>query len=240
MSEDRTREEFFEEMIRQWAECNEVCDVAVPRERKREGLEKADRYMDILPGADYVLTQTLNYIFSNGLTTGSIMQDKVLDKFLYKHNDRGTTNLHELRNAIGMAITHGASGLRWKEGNIYQYKWGTYRALTYVAGGIRKIVGYIVAKDGGFVPPLQFDNKDYREYQDFLRELDKQDIILLSKSEFTIVRNDTSSIYGHSPLLADQERLDLLVAVYERLNYDIRYDGPGRIIIRPKDGYVSG
>lgn len=240
MSEDRTREEFFEEMIRQWAECNEVCDVAVPRKRKTEGLEKADRYMEILPGADYVLTQTLNYIFSNGLTTGSIMQDEVLDKFLYKHNDRGTTNLHELRNAIGMAITHGASGLRWKEGNIYQYKWGTYRALTYVAGGIRKIVGYIVAKDGGFVPPLQFDNKDYREYQDFLRELDKQDIILLSKSEFTIVRNDTSSIYGHSPLLADQERLDLLVAVYERLNYDIRYDGPGRIIIRPKDGYVSG
>ena len=67
-----TREAFFEEMIRQWAECNEVCDVAVPRKRKTEGLEKADRYMEILPGADYVLTQTLNYIISNGLTTGSI------------------------------------------------------------------------------------------------------------------------------------------------------------------------
>jgi len=40
--------------------------------------------------------------------------------------------------------------------------------------------------------------------------------------------------------LRDEARLDLLTAVYERLNYDIRYDGPGRIIIRPKDGFRSG
>ena len=40
--------------------------------------------------------------------------------------------------------------------------------------------------------------------------------------------------------MRDEARLDLLTAVYERLNYDIRYDGPGRIIIRPKDGFVSG
>ena len=71
MSDEMTREEFFEEVIRDWTECNTVCDLAVPRTRKIEGLEKADRYMEILPGADYVLTQTLNYIFSNGLTTGT-------------------------------------------------------------------------------------------------------------------------------------------------------------------------
>lgn len=235
-----TREEFFEELIRNWAECNTVCDVAVPREKKKEGLDKADRYMQILPGADYVLTQTLNYIFSNGLTTGSIVQDDVLDKFLYKSNDRGTTNLHEIRNTIGMAITHGASGLRWKDGNVYQYKWGTYRALTYLQGGVRKTVAYLVAKDGGKVPAVKFDHENYREYQDFLSDVDRNDLIILTPSEFQNIRNDTSEIYGRSPLLADQERLDLLVAVYERLNYDIRYDGPGRIIIRPKDGYIGG
>ena len=235
-----TREEFYDELIRNWAECNEVCNVAVPRENKKEGLDKADRYMEVLPGADYVLTQTLNYIFSNGLTTGSINEDEVLDKFLYKENDKGTTNLHEIRNAIGMAITHGASGLRWKDGNVYQYKWGTYRALTYLQGGVKKTVAYIVAKDGGKVPPIKFDHESYREYQDFLRDIYDNDLIFLTPSEFQNIRNDTSEIYGHSPLLADQERLDLLVAVYERLNYDIRYDGPGRIIIRPKDGYIQG
>lgn len=240
MPDEMTREQFFEEVIRDWTECNAVCDLAVPRKKFKEGLEKADRYMEILPGADYVLTQTLNYIFSNGLTTGSIKQDEVLDKFLYSINDKGTTNLHELRNALGMAITHGTSGLRWKDGNVYQYKWGTYRALTYLQGGIRKVVGYLVAKDGGYVPTPRFNPKDYTEYQDFLKEIDEEELMVLSPSEFLNIRNDTSEIYGHSPLLADQERLDLLVAVYERLNYDINYDGPGRIIIRPKDGFLQG
>lgn len=240
MPDEMTREQFFEEVIREWTECNAVCDLAVPRKRLVEGLEKADRYMEILPGADYVLTQTLNYIFSNGLTTGSIKQDEVLDKFLYKVNDKGTTNLHELRDTIGMAITHGTSGLRWKDGNVYQYKWGTYRALTYLQGGIRKVVGYLVAKDGGYVPAPAFNPKDYNEYRDFLKELDNDELMVLSPTEFLNIRNDTSAVYGHSPLLADQERLDLLVAVYERLNYDINYDGPGRIIIRPKDGFLQG
>ena len=235
-----TQEAYFDEVLNNWLECNTVCDLSKPRRRKIESLEKADRYMDILPGADYVLTQTLNYIFSNGLTTGSINEDKVLDKFLFKENERGTTNLHEIRNTIGMAITHGASGLRWKDGNVYQYKWGEYRALTYMANGIRKVVAYLVTKDGKRVPPIKFDYKNYTEYQDFLREIYDNNLMILSPSEFQNVRNDTSSIYGHSPLLADQERLDLLVSVYEQLNYDINYDGPGRIIIRPKDGFQHG
>ena len=70
--------------------------------------------------------------------------------------------------------------------------------------------------------------------------MDEQDLILLDTNEFMVIRNDTSLPYGHSPLLADEARLDLLTAVYERLNYDIRYDGPGRIIIRPKDGLAGG
>ena len=65
-------------------------------------------------------------------------------------------------------------------------------------------------------------------------------MILLDTNEFMVIRNDTSLTYGHSPLLADEARLDLLTAVYERLNYDIRYDGPGRIIIRPRDGLAGG
>ena len=234
------RDKMFEDMIRQWAECNSVCDVAIPRERKKEGLEKADRYMRILPGAEYVLTQTLNYIFSNGLTTGSINEDERLDAFLYRKNKRGNTNLSELKNAIGMAITHGGSGLRWFEGDIYQYKWGTYRTLTYKRNGIEQILGYVVDKYGKHVPPFKFEWKEYREYEDFIRDIDDKNLILLSERDFMVIRNDTSEWYGKSPLLADEERLDLLVAVYERLNYDIRYDGPGRIIIRPKDGYVQG
>lgn len=235
-SEDRR---VIDELIEDWAKCNQVCDVAVPKKKEIKGLDKVDEYMRVLPGADYVLTQTLNYIFSNGLTTGSINEDVSLDAFLYRKNLKGTTNLHELQNIIGMAITHGASGMRWFNGDIYQYKWGCYRVLTLLSDGIERAVAYVVAKDGGKVPPFTFDFSKYTEYADFLRDIDAKGLILLDPTEFMIMRNDTSLPYGHSPLLRDEERIDLLVAVYDRLNYDIRYDGPGRIIIRPKDGFVG-
>ncbi len=235
-------EGLFEDMLREWLECNSVCNLEMPKNWKTsyEGLEKADKYMKILPGAEYVLTQTLNYIFSNGITTGSINQDEVLDAFLYQKNERHNTNLSELKNAVGMAITHGGSGLRWYQGNIYQYKWGTFKTITYKDNGIEKVLGYIVAEDAGKVPAIDFDFEKYNEYDDFLKDIEDKNLIFLSEREFIVIRNDTSTWYGSSPLLADEERLDLLVAVYERLNYDIRYDGPGRIIIRPKDGYVQG
>lgn len=231
----------IDDILASMLECNSTCeDLAVPKKKRRRGLDKVDEYMRVLPGADYVLTQTLNYIFSNGITTGSINEDKVLDEFLYRKNLKGTINKDELRNVIGMAITHGASGLRWKDGNIYQYKWGTYRILTLMRDGIEETIGYLISKDGKNVPPVKFRFKEYREYEDFLRDLDEQNLILLDTKEFMVIRNDTSLPYGHSPLLRDEARLDLLTAVYERLNYDIRYDGPGRIIIRPKDGINGG
>lgn len=229
----------LDDILKQMLECS-ACDIAVPREKRKEGLEKADRYMEILPGADYVLTQTLNYIFSNGITTGSINEDIPLKDFLYRKNEKENTNLSELRNIIGMAITHGASGMRWDSGNIYQYKWGTYRVLTYMDNGIEKVLGYVVSKKGEKVPYFDLRDATIAEYEDFIRNLDQRDLMLLSTDEFMVMRNDTSYTYGLSPLLRDEARLDLMTAVYERLNYDIRYDGPGRIIIRPKDGYAEG
>lgn len=231
----------IDEILESMLECNSCNDIgSLPRKKWGDGLEKVDEYMRVLPGADYVLTQTLNYIFSNGLTTGKIKEDEVLDKFLYKKNNEQALNKDVLRNSIGMAITHGACGLRWLNGDIYQYKWGTYRVLTIKRNGIKQVLGYLIRKDGERVPPLKFDFDKYEDYADFLRELDMNKLILLDTNEFMVIRNDTSLTYGHSPLLRDEARLDLLTAVYERLNYDIRYDGPGRIIIRPKDGLAGG
>ena len=65
----RTVDEILESMLN----CSSCSDVGgLPKRKWGDGLNKVDEYMKILPGADYVLTQTLNYIFSNGLTTGSI------------------------------------------------------------------------------------------------------------------------------------------------------------------------
>lgn len=235
--ERRAIDEILENML----ECNACADTSpLPKRKWGNGLEKVDEYMRVLPGADYVLTQTLNYIFSNGLTTGSIKEDEVLNKFLYSKNSQQNNNKDVLRDTIGMAIPYGACGLRWLDGNLYQYKWGTYRVLTLKRNGIERVLGYLIRKDGDKVPPLKFDFTKYNEYEDFIRDLDDQELILLDTNDFMVMRNDTSLPYGHSPLLRDEARLDLLTAVYERLNYDIRYDGPGRIIIRPKDGLAGG
>ena len=235
--ERRAIDEILENML----ECNACADTSpLPKRKWGNGLEKVDEYMRVLPGADYVLTQTLNYIFSNGLTTGSIKDDEKLNKFLYSKNSQQNNNKDVLRDTIGMAIPYGACGLRWLDGNLYQYKWGTYRVLTLKRNGIDRVLGYLIRKDGDKVPPLKFDFKKYQEYEDFIRDLDEQELILLDTNDFMVMRNDTSLPYGHSPLLRDEARLDLLTAVYERLNYDIRYDGPGRIIIRPKDGLAGG
>ena len=137
----------IDEILEAMLECNQCNDIgSLPKRKWRPGLEKVDEYMQVLPGADYVLTQTLNYIFSNGLTTGSINQDEKLNEFLYRKNAEQTLNKDVLRNTIGMAITHGACGLRWLDGNIYQYKWGTYKVLTITRNGIKTVLGYLIKK----------------------------------------------------------------------------------------------
>ena len=158
--EKRAIDEILESML----ECNACNDIgSMPKTKWGKGLSKVDEYMRVLPGADYVLTQTLNYIFSNGLTTGKIKEDEVLNEFLYRKNAKQTLNKDELHNAIGMAITHGASGLRWKDGNIYQYKWGTYRVLKIKRDGIEAVLGYLIHKKGEKVPPVKFSFDKYNE-----------------------------------------------------------------------------
>ena len=122
------------------------------------------------------------------------------------------------------------------------YKPGTYRTLRLRNNdGVLTTVAYVVAEDGGTVPSITFSDDDIRlnEYEDVIRFLREQKIILLDTKEFLNMRNDTSLDYGYSPLLHDELRLDLLSYAYERLNYDVRYDGPGRIVIRPKSGFMA-
>lgn len=241
MSENKLLVDFLDE----WEKCS-VCDLGRESEIQKKlkelnGFRKVDYYMEILPGADYVRTQTLNYIFSSGITTGSINEDVVLDEFLYRTNAEGIMNLNVLRSVIATAISHGCCGARWYNGNIYQYAPGTYRALKLRnADGVPMVVGYLVSEDGKEVPEIKFtEDITISEYDDLIRYLRQQKVILLDNSDFLNMRNDTSLDYGYSPLLHDTLRLDLLASVYERLNYDINYDGTGRIVIRPKSGYVG-
>lgn len=232
--------ELFKTFLDDWLECNTVCDLGKPSKFKdKKGLEKVDYYMKALPGADYVRSQTLNYIFSNGITTGNLTEDERLDEFLYRRNMMGITNLEVLKNAVALAISHGCCGVRWYESDIYMYRPSTYKALPLRnKDGVLMNAGFIVAEDGKEVPDILF-KEEVSEYMEIVEMLRDQKIILLDTKDFLNLRNDTSLPYGYSPLLHDELRLDLLSAVYERLNYDIKYDGPGRIVIRPKSGFYG-
>lgn len=216
-------------------ECGTCTDLGT-RSKYDRGLSergKIDKMLDILPGIMYIRSQMLNYIFSNGLTTGSINSDVILDNFLYRKNNFDSTNYAVLREAIGWAAVDGECGIRLYEDNLYLVRSGEYAIVYEEVDGVQNIVGYLVKKNNkGYV----YDIKD----EDFSRLLEKNDILLLGKDEFCQIRNNTTYLHGKSPLLSDKLRIDLLIEAYKRLNYDVEYDGPGRIILRPKDGFVSG
>lgn len=225
--------------------CQTVCaDLGTVSTHKPDYSAAEVGYLvENLPGLSYVLERMINYIFSNGLTTGSESGDAKLDEWLFEQkNLYGATNYAVLRDVISNAIIYGECGLRMYEKNIYAVISGHYKALVSTDNGIEEVVGYFMRKDGKEID-ADFDYKDWSElyeYGDIQDYFNEQGMILMSLDEFINVRNDTSSLHGYSPLLRDKQRIALLMSVYERLNYDINYDGPGRIIVRPKDGFIRG
>lgn len=197
-------------------------------------------YLSSLPGMGKTIDQLVNYVFSNDMTAGGIAEDKILNQFLFRKNFEEKTNYSVLQEVVGKAHIYGEWGLRFYEGNVYSVPNGTYAPLISKKDGLKKTVAYIVHSEGRLIRDTEIRLDRLMEHvgsadelKDFFAE---QKLILLDKSEFLSVRNKS----GASPLLSDDLRLELLVSVYERLTYDVNYDGPGRILMFVKDGYVYG
>lgn len=230
-----------EEILDEMNECDSTCsDLAVSAPKIQ--VKDVDWLLENLPGIDYVLQRMMNYIFANGMTTGFDEQDDELEEWLYDEANRmGATNYSTLSSAIADAIVYGCCGLRMYDNNLYVVKKGFYGVLTSEEDGIKEIVAYFIRKDRERVEQeIKTDEWSYFEsYDDILQWFDDNDYILLDGTEFANIRNDTSTLFGYSPLLKDKQRINLILSVYQRLNYDITYDGPGRIILHTKDGFVS-
>ena len=229
-----------QEILDDYLSCGSCTDAGTFKVPEPTGIDKIEFLMKTLPGIGYIQNMFVDYIFSDGLTTGSVEQDKILNDFLFSKNLEGNTNLDVLRDVIGEAPFYGETGLRWYDGNIYRVKCGTYGALVGRKDGITFPALYFCSDDGKGIGAFEIDIPDDMTISDFEERFEEQHMIPLDTSEFVNVRNKTSNIHGESPLLSDKFRLDLLAAVYSRLNYDVKYDGPGRLILRPRDGYVSG
>lgn len=238
--------EYVTEVLDDMNNCTPCPDIPVNCATKTQTVT-LDYLVENLPSMNYVKNRALNYIFSNGLTTTNEDEKKVLEKWLYEtRNSMGSSNYLAIREAIGNAIVYGECGLRMYKGHLYPYEKGHYGILYDSGDGIEEIVGYFIHKDGDVVD-ADFDKGEwekFNQYSDIMQWFEDNKLILLSTDEFVNLRNDTSKMHGLSPLLQDKQRIQLLLSVYKRLNYDIEYDGPGRILLHAKsrseeDGEVS-
>lgn len=240
MNMEQYNEEYLKDVFTKMNECDTKCTDLVGWSKEKPA--SVDWYMENMPGAQYVLDRQLNYIFSNGLTTGDSASDAKLDTWLYQTKNRvGATNYAELRQAIGRTIAYGECGLRHYDGNIYHVKKGYYGILMNREDGIDEIVAYYVRKDRNKVDTtINTKDWDFEEYEEIVEWFDHNGYILLDPSDFILLRNDTSDVDTTSPFEADKQRVDLLTGVYKQLNYDIRYDGPGRTFFFSRTGYAEG
>ena len=233
--------DMMQRILSDMLDCGQCADAGTFTLPSETGLDEVEHLIKVLPGITYIENLLVDYLFSDGLTTGSIEQDRILNEFLFRHNRQGTSNLAVLRDAIGNASLYGESGVRWYENDIYMLKAGKYGALLDREDGIEYPVCYFSAEDLRYIHEgdVKIPDEDITPF-DIEQKFEEQHLVLLDKSNFVNIRNNTKELHGESPLLSDELRVKLLEAVYSRLNYDIQYDGPGRLILRPKDGYVTG
>lgn len=198
-----------------------------------------------LPTMPYIVDQIVNFIFSNGMTTGDEKQDEKLDEFLYSRNIKGVTNYTVIQESIKRAVVFGKNGLRWlneKDGiiDVDAKLYGTITDDNEEYYGFKDILGYLVSMDETKVWDVDTDelsfNRKIFEQKGILVDKDNKRM-LIGLSDFLNLRNDTSKDGGDSPLRYEQQRTKLLTALYERMIYDLEYDGPGRILLRLKSGY---
>lgn len=233
-----------QEVLNDMLACQAVgCDLGTAEIDRDLTDDDVEKLLRDLPGVDYVLDRMINYMFSNGLTTGDEATDEeILDPWLFElKNKSGAVNYEVLKEAIRQAASRGECGLRLYDGCLYTYPKSTYGIILDRTDGVEEVLAYFVRKDG---KPIDHDIKkdewdSLRTYGDIEGYFRKYDMILLDGSEFENIRNNPGYLHGYSPFTRDRERVDLLSSVYDRLNYDIVYDGPGRIVLRPKDGFMS-
>ncbi len=228
--------------------CNTDCYRGFCTTTFEDDADRIDYYIKNLPTLPYVTDQFINYMFSNGLKAGSEEDNAKLNNFLYKNNIQGIPNYIVIQEAMRGALIRGKCGIRWlsDEDGIINVPWNQYITITDVDKeyyGFRKPIAYALGTDPDVKNPLglkeiKLDESEFKSTGQLL-SLNK-DILICPPEDFVNVRGDVTTENGVSRLCRDKQRLDVLASVYERLNYDIEYDGPGRLIFWLKDSILTG
>lgn len=228
-------------VLRDMLECNVECAgewKSTPwlRCRPEEYVEWLHKN---LPALNYVTDRILDYIFSNGFTTGDEEQDIELDRWMYATNVQGVVNYNVLRSAVKNTMIYGHAGVRYlsrEEGivSVHSRHYGTITDILPQNKGVKIPIGYVVSTEEEYIWDIDLSDVEYPielfNRYGYITSSDEK-VIILDPEEFLNLKYNPDDMCGTSPLLYDKQRLDLLMSTYQRLNYDIEYDGPGRIIL---------
>lgn len=213
-----------------------------------ENLEDIERLALDLPDIDYILDNIVNYMFTNYLTTEDFDKDKVLRDYLYKLNFNGQRNYDVLKQVAKGYRKYGYYGLlNTGEGLVgihpkdilacvidYPKKPVLRQTLTYLIKNTNVFVTPYDRKTGNNRPVNDYSAEDIQKILENPEEF-KNEVLVVTDKEFACVRIDTSQVFCMSPLLKDRKRVELILNILNRMNYDISRNGIGTIALQAKD-----
>lgn len=215
-------------------------------------LETIEKLALDLPDVDYILDNIVHYMFTNELTTDTKEDREKLYSFLYSINFNGQRNIDVLKGVAKGYRKYGYYGLLSTENglvgvhptniiaSIIPYKDKPVLNQTFT---------YLIAKDtsyrgiGGELTQIYGHNK-YKQQQNYSpEEISKiianpekyeDEVIVVTDDEFACIKLDTSQVFGSSPLLKDRKRIQLILNILDRMNYDLVRNGIGTIALKAK------
>jgi len=213
-----------------------------------ENLEDIERLALDLPDVDYILDNIVNYMFTNYLTTEDFDKDKVLRNYLYRLNFNGQRNYDVLKQVAKGYRKYGYYGLlNTGEGLVgihpkdilacvidYPKKPVLRQTLTYLIKNTNVFVTPYDRKTGNNRPVTDYSADDIQKIIENPEEY-KNEVLVVTDKEFACVRIDTSQVFCMSPLLKDRKRVELILNILNRMNYDISRNGIGTIALQAKD-----
>ncbi len=213
-----------------------------------ENLEDIERLALDLPDVDYILDNIVNYMFTNYLTTESFDKDKELRDYLYGLNFNGQRNYDVLKQVAKGYRKYGYYGLlNTGDGLVgvhpkdilacvidYPKKPVLRQTLTYLIKNTNTYITPYDRKTGNNRPVNDYSAEDIQKILDNPEEY-KNEVLVVTDKEFACVRIDTSQVFCMSPLLKDRKRVELILNILNRMNYDISRNGIGTIALQAKD-----
>jgi hypothetical protein len=213
-----------------------------------DNLEDIERLALDLPDVDYILDNIVNYMFTNYLTTESFDKDKELRDYLYGLNFNGQRNYDVLKQVAKGYRKYGYYGLlNTGEGLVgihpkdilacvidYPKKPVLRQTLTYLIKNTNTYITPYDRKTGNNRPVNDYSADDIQKILENPEEF-KNEVLVVTDKEFACVRIDTSQVFCMSPLLKDRKRVELILNILNRMNYDISRNGIGTIALQAKD-----